>query len=283
MPYPHNLAQSLKLLGPHLATSFAVSQQFSSTHAQAISIRHRRTASGHNITNAPMTIEPTSLEDVASAEIEGAPRSISDSMTSPSEYSGRSTHSPSGSIVGTPGWDPATHGWASNTGTEMIDNYFEAKKRSGQQVPPARPNKKYSGSESKTSVQQASPPDEDAKSPQSDRKRAQPTSPQRPPLRQSISEITESSADKRHSQLHSYGADFNASFGELASSTIEPRTPGGFGHARKPSYPEDMPPPSERLLRTIIDSVPVQIFTAEPETGRLTWVNSKLVLGITCI
>jgi len=39
----------------------------------------------------------------------------------------------------------------------------------------------------------------------------------------------------------------------------------------------DMPPPSERLLRLIIDSLPVQIFTAAPDTGAVTWVNSKFL------
>jgi PAS domain S-box-containing protein len=40
---------------------------------------------------------------------------------------------------------------------------------------------------------------------------------------------------------------------------------------------QDMLPPSERLLRTIIDALPVQIFTAAPSTGSLTWINSKFV------
>ena len=44
------------------------------------------------------------------------------------------------SIAGTPGWDPATHGWTPSrsvggtpgvNSAEMVDNYFDAKKRSG--------------------------------------------------------------------------------------------------------------------------------------------------------
>ncbi|KAI6895523.1 hypothetical protein KC355_g20455 [Hortaea werneckii] len=83
---------------------------------------------------------------------------------------------------------------------------------------------------------------------------------------------------RKHSLLHSYGADFETSFGSLSGGVgLDPVTPE-FGHARKGSYSEDMPPPSERLLRTIIDSVPVQIFTAKPETGQLSWVNSKFLI-----
>ena len=97
-------------------------------------------------------------------------------------------------------------------------------------------------------------------------------------MRNAISQIPDSKLGTRHSQLHSYGADFHSSFGPLAYPSFETQTPGGPGHGRKPSFSEDMPPPSERLLRTIIDSVPVQIFTAEPDTGDLTWVNSKFMI-----
>ena len=322
VPYPHNLTQSLKLLGAHLATSFAIAQQFSSTHSQAISIRHRRTASGHHVSDAPMTIEPTSLEDIVNTDLEEPPGSISGSVTSPSDYSGRSKHSPASSIVGTPGWDPSTHGWASSksvsgtsalTGTEMIDNYFEAKKRSGQRsgsnagaqvqnLTPSRPQQKVASSESKPNAHKPSPPHDgeskhdtfgakapvkEEKSPlrsRSSKEHSPPRSaglitPQRPAMRHSVSGFADSSVDRRHSQLHSYGADLHASFGGLPSaSLVDPHPPSPYGHARKPSYPEDMPPPSERLLRTIIDSVPVQIFTAEPDTGKLTWVNSKFLI-----
>ena len=324
VPYPNNLTQSLKLLGPHLATSYAIAQQFSSSHYQAVTIRHRRTASGNMVTDAPMTIEPTSLADLVNAEIEEPSESLSGSVTSPSEYSSRSKHSPSGSIVGTPGWDPATHGWTSSksvagtpglTGTEMVDNYFDSKKRFNQrsgsnasaqvQGTPVKPVRKVPSSEGKSNLQKSSPNiEQEGKFPQTDRKTrpnlvtkddrspvlqssrqdpspprsAEAASPQRPGLRQSVSAAAVPSADKRHSLLHSYGADLNASFGGLPSPSVEPQSSGAFGHARKNSSPEDMPPPSDRLLRTVIDSVPVQIFTAEPDTGRVTWVNSKFMV-----
>ena len=321
VPYPHNLTQSLKMLGPHLATSYAIAQQFSASHYQPITIRHRRTASGNQVTDAPMTIEPTSLADIVNAEIEG---SISGSVTSPSEYSNRSRHSPAGSIVGTPGWDPATHGWAAGksgsgtpgpTVTEMVDNYFEAKKRSNQrsgsgsgaqnQGTPAKPGRRIPHSEAKSIAQKSSPTIEgEPKFSQSDRKsktslstkedralhlqtsRREPSpprsaeapSPQRSGSKQAVSTIAAPASDRPHSLLHSYGADFNASFGALPSPSVEAKTPGPFGHARKGSYPEEMPPPSDRLLRTVIDSVPVQIFTAQPDTGTVTWVNSKFMV-----
>ena len=82
---------------------------------------------------------------------------------------------------------------------------------------------------------------------------------------------------KRHAVLHSYGADFKASF-ETMPVTAMPRL-GVLhpSHGRSSSVSDvfDMPPPSERLLRTIIDSLPVQIFTAAPGSGTITWVNSR--------
>ncbi|KAI9783966.1 MAG: hypothetical protein M1839_002911 [Geoglossum umbratile] len=86
-----------------------------------------------------------------------------------------------------------------------------------------------------------------------------------------------------HSLLHSYGADFSATFQSLASMASVPRTPttARKGHFRSGSAPViglyEMPPPSERLLRTIIDSIPVQIFTAAPQSGAITWVNSRFL------
>ncbi len=314
VPYPQNLINSLKLLGPHLATSFATSQQFSYTHMPSVSIRHRRTASGRAFSTAPMTVEPTSLADIVNAQMDqpSGLRSGSGSVTSPSEYSSRSKYSPTSSIVGTPGWDPASHFWTNRSvtgtpgmsGTEMVDNYFEAKKRSGQRTSsntnqvqtPARSSRKVPSSESKAGARKPSPPAyEESKLPQSDRKPKakrddkanardrspqllpDPTTTERPVVNRTPSHDGETGAEKRHTQLHSFGADYVSSFGAVATPATEVG-PDFSAQGRGESQQDDMPPPSERLLRTIIDSVPVQIFTAEPDTGRMTWVNQKFMI-----
>ncbi|KAI9857463.1 MAG: hypothetical protein M1813_008213 [Trichoglossum hirsutum] len=103
--------------------------------------------------------------------------------------------------------------------------------------------------------------------------------PQRRPMpRTGVNQV----AQRPHSFLHSYGADFNATFQSLASTSSVPRTTTSrTGHSRSGSAPAiglyEMPPPSERLLRTIIDSIPVQIFTAAPQSGTITWVNSRFL------
>lgn len=313
VPYPHNLTRTLKLLGPHLATSFAIAQQLSTSSAtRALNIRHRRTASGHHPASAPMTVEPATLQDVVDADLEEPSSSVSETMTSPSEYSGRSRISPSGSIVGTPGWDPASHGWTASrsaagtpalTGSEMVDNYFDSRFRpvnrsssSASATTPAKSSKKSSSSDSKSSGR---PAEEDGKSPKSDRKSKQYATNKEDktqtgvPARErslsreaarlnprpSISHLPDIAQVKQHTLLHSYGADFQHSFGTFPTNVSADSRPLGVGaHSRKGSYPEDMPPPSERLLRTIIDSVPVQIFTAQPDSGSLSWVNSKFLI-----
>ncbi|KAG9732543.1 hypothetical protein KCU75_g18417, partial [Aureobasidium melanogenum] len=54
VPYPQNLVQSLKLLGPHLATSYYMAHQYTNAHNQAMGIRHRKSISGHNVGFAPL-------------------------------------------------------------------------------------------------------------------------------------------------------------------------------------------------------------------------------------
>ena len=315
VPYPSNLVQSLQHLGPHLATSLSNAQQFSASTGSILSIKHRRSASGRNVLTSPMTIEPTTLDEIVNADLEDPASAFPDNMTSPSDYSSRSKHSPGSSIAGTPGWDPATHGWTASrsvggtpgvNSAEMVDNYFDAKKRSshrasgsnGAATTPVRTgSRKAPGHENK--------PQTDAEPPRSDRKlrfdalAKEANSPRRPLDREKMSgKLNEALAssqrpemrhtitqtpgpnDKHHSYLHSYGADFQSSFSAISAVTPggEPNVPHYSGHSRKTSYSDEMPPPSERLLRTIIDSLPVQIFTAEPETGKLTWVNSKFLI-----
>ncbi|KAF3086579.1 hypothetical protein TWF102_010985 [Orbilia oligospora] len=94
------------------------------------------------------------------------------------------------------------------------------------------------------------------------------------------------SSYKHHTRLHSRGADFGASFPTIASSSNVPMSPG-FGDKNPLKTPllnqqfegsqKNMPPPSNKLLRTIIDAIPVHVFTAAPQTGETTWVNSRML------
>lgn len=88
-----------------------------------------------------------------------------------------------------------------------------------------------------------------------------------------------------HTLLHSYGADYSATFQSLAATTSLPGTPSGrrpgsssrMSISAPSSQYHQMPPPSNKLLRTIIDSIPVHVFTAAPYTGDITWVNARML------
>ena len=116
VPYPLQLSSSLKILAPHLATSLYNARQHTDLEKRLAGVsRHQ--------------YNPLNLRDPNQ-------RGDTESVTSNSEYSGPSLHSPRGSTVGTPGWDIAGQGSydelnrpLSETTTEASDNYFGPRKR----------------------------------------------------------------------------------------------------------------------------------------------------------
>ncbi|KAJ4375024.1 hypothetical protein N0V83_002103 [Neocucurbitaria cava] len=287
VPYPRNLTNSLKHLGPHLATSFSNAWQYTNAQAQVASIRQRRIT-----TDASLHSEQGSLDDLLHLDLEDITTSAAGSVTSPSDYSGRSRHSPGGSITGTPGWDTSSLGFSSKhsvggtpghlAGSEAVESYFDSKKKmsrtpiqpvtSGHDQSARKPEKRQGKRVSVNPV--AKEAEDDVVTPRNEM-----------PLKEEASGARRTQpqgpSKHGHSLLHSYGADFSSSFQSLpAATTPGGRPPATPGHARRNSITEtfEMPPPSESLLRTIIDSLPVQIFTAAPNTGAITWVNSKFLI-----
>jgi PAS domain S-box-containing protein len=291
VPYPRNLTNSLKHLGPHLATSFSNAWHFTNAQAQVASVRQRGvTTDSSGGISRPSDTE--SLDDLLHLDLEGITNSAAGSVTSPSDYSGRSRHSPGDSLTGTPGWDTSSVGFSSKqsiggtpghlAGSEAVESYFDARKQQGKtsneqafsshdpnvRKSDKRPSKRVTVNLVAEQVrEQVHEPRHDRalKDENSSARRAQ----------------VQGAHGRSHSVLHSYGADFSSSFQSLPAAT----TPGGGtsapkGPAKGPSITEtpEMPPPSESLLRTIIDSLPVQIFTAAPNTGVITWVNSKFLI-----
>ena len=289
VPYPRNLTNSLKHFGPHLATSFSNAWQFSNAQAQAAGHAQRRFGTGQPIGMAPMADAET-LGDLMHLDLENIGHSAGGSVTSPSDYSSRSRQSPGGSITGTPGWDASTLGLSSKhsigstpghlAGSEAVESYFDAKKRTNRSGLYEQNRKPEQHASKRVGINNpAETPEDDVPTPRNERSSAEETSTPR------RARPHPSSGHRGHSLLHSYGADFSSSFQSLpAATTPGARTPAiPAAHARSSSLSENqsapmMPPPSENLLRTIIDSLPVQTFTALPTTGALTWVNSKFLI-----
>jgi len=94
---------------------------------------------------------------------------------------------------------------------------------------------------------------------------------------QKMMAATASSTSHRHTQLHSYGADFASTFQSLPpSSTIGrgiPHPPSRTGSIAQ----TDMTPPSDKLKGLILDSLPAHVFVALPQTGEIVWVNSRFL------
>ncbi|KAI4953254.1 hypothetical protein J4E86_006795 [Alternaria arbusti] len=289
VPYPRNLTNSLKHLGPHLATSFSNAWHFTNAQAQVASVRQRRMTAGTS-GGISLPSDSDSLDDLLHLDLEDITNSAAGSVTSPSDYSGRSKHSPGDSIAGTPGWDTSSVGFSSRhsmggtpghlTGSEAVESYFDARKQYGKTLnaPTSTPLEQAARKTDKRPAKRvtvnpvAEQANDDASKARND-KPDESLSTRRAQM--------QSNSNRGHSFLHSYGADFSSSFQSLPSAT----TPGGkphasHGHVRRPSITEtsEMPPPSESLLRTITDSLPVQIFTAAPNTGAITWVNSKFLI-----
>jgi len=85
-------------------------------------------------------------------------------------------------------------------------------------------------------------------------------------------------ASRGHSYLHSYGADYATTFQSLGTAAfVSGRRSGSTRRRAGHLNIHEMPPPSNRLLRTIIDSIPVHVFTAIPGTGVITWVNARML------
>ncbi len=106
-----------------------------------------------------------------------------------------------------------------------------------------------------------------------------PLSPRRQAMR-TASNQAPAKSERLHTQLHSYGADFGATFQSLPTTSTNPSKAATVtkAHARtgSTSAPSDyMPPPSDRVKGIMLDSLPMHIFIALPPTGEIVWVNSR--------
>ena len=321
VPFPKNLSESLKLLGPHLATMLSNAEHFTNALNQASSVFSQRMASGSYLSLSLDARDNASLENLVHFDMDDIRSSTAGSITSPSDYSGCSKNSPGPSASGTPNLEPSslshmqrpslvtTPGMSG--GSEGVESYFDSV-RGGH-------NRRFSGNMPLNMQQQAhselksSPVAEQSlaaamyatrldeghgtsKPHLRSRLRSYVKPGERPEYdseressalqigrqKSGLAQQLDSGTKRPRTLLHSLGADFSSSFQSLPAATAplsRLQTSSALERRDSPkgdSY--DMPPPSERLLRTIIDSLPVQIFTAEPTTGLLSWVNSKFLV-----
>ena len=305
VPYPQSFIDSLVFASPHIATSYNVAMQLE--NARLLPAKITGLSEPHSAAKAAIK-EGLGLRGYLPVDTAYSSSSVTASTASPSDYSGRSKHSPEGSRAPTPTQDPTSPG--PNIREKRLGSFSS---EAGYEVSEVRKRASYVRSTSNGVVPQSlekvmaqgSRPDSPASGhrPSSSHgykdvlsRTSEHSGYRRPdnalplssgsealegrvvdPLAQVIPASRErttadtegdhptSKSTKRHTLLHSLGADFTASFQSLPAASTT-------------SEKNEMPPPSDNLLRTIIDALPCQIFTAHPRDGKVTWVNSKYLV-----
>lgn len=294
VPYPRNWYESLESLGPHLATSFHTCCQnsmISERLERALDLQSELHQGVGRIANIgePFALG-LGLDSLLQYDNDDTTSTTIESLTSPSEgtsiYSG---HSIAGSPAGTPGL----------TAHEPQQSYFDLRNRqslersrSGSVLSPSSAAMPLSSRIISGDHRSALRSLETPRSGPDDRKKHESattsydrTSTHRAPTKSSKQSSHTTGTSTYHdsheqgSTLHSRGADFKTSFPTLplAASRSPARSKARKG-PQSPSLSEFNPVGiSDNLIRILIDAVPVQIFMADPENMKITWVNSKFL------
>jgi len=282
IPYPSHLRHSLEHLSPHLATTFSLARHYTNLETELIGLQKRRPqASGFRTLEPdgrPLSDPNAALTFLAernlAVEEEGTPRdSIAGSTTSPSDHSGLS-HSAICSPVATPGREAKVgRRLLLSPSRAGVEGYFGRPPRS---VPPEfcgqRARRHSDGFER--------PPSLDALESSSGQAFRQPEDVQPAIPRRLKEKLKQPTAEtpRRHTKLHSCGADFASTFQSLpSSSTIFSFQPTGAPSSSTTSRQADLTPPSDKLKSLILDFLPVHVFVALPQTGEIVWVNSRFL------
>ena len=266
VPYPPNLRQSLAFLMPHLTTSFCLAQRYSQLERQ-LSSKVESPRYGHLLgLGGTFSDASSELELVAglsghvsySVGDNNNPVSTHTSMTSPSDRSS-AKYSPAISVLGTPGFELGHAGFGSATqspvvtsrsGGEGSDSYFNVPhhKTSRDNPPQTRPRLWKSRTNIEASV---------------------PVSPGKP--------VAKSTAIEDHNPQDSF----------VASPLQEIRPPHVLSPTQQSSrqastnslyaqLQRELPRPfSDTIAQLMLNSIPLHLYLAKPQSGEMIWTNSK--------
>lgn len=262
VPYPRNWAESIEMLGPHLATSFHTCYQNS-----MISDRLDHALDRQSTNNEPFALG-LGLDTLLQYENDDANSSTIGSLASPSEgHSVYSGHSPAASPAVTPGQmisSESTHSYFDFSKTRYISNDHRSALRHLEGLPMTK-EEKHGKSQREASFKR-----DQSASKRHDRPSSRNShQPNDPPARHGYP-----------STLHSRGADFKASFPTLpvaASKGMRRSKAAQSSYSPTSAAESNAVGISDSLVRMVIDTIPVQIFIADPRTCRIRWVNSKFL------
>ncbi|KAJ1337986.1 two-component system, sensor histidine kinase and response regulator [Microdochium nivale] len=329
IPYPSNLRHSLQHLGSHLATSFSLCSHYSMLETEVLGLDRKRPPTagfgGVDLDGRPIQ-NPSTLGnnnyDALSSQYHSH-LSVTDSMTSPSDYSTRSRSIAGSPAANTPSWEPKSSSLATERRPAVLspapntsDGYFNTRPRNfslgedtaidltlarGGRINKGLPEQEQSHRRSGSIRQTADTPsilenqhaetskhetDDKSSTRRSSKSSGDPASnPGEPDPAQETSEkplrpsgyAGLGTSGQKHTLMHSYGADFAATFQSLPSSSSMVTKPTTSQSRTQPPTTAQfsMLPPSDRLKSFMLDSLPVHVFVALPVTGEIVWVNSR--------
>lgn len=294
VPYPRNWTESLARLGPHLATSFHTCYQNSMIHDRLQQALERQSTFSQGFALPHRGGEPFALglglDSLLQYDYDDTTNSTVGSLATPSEsYSANSNRSAPSSPTGTPVQPSAS--------PDTALGYFDVRKRQSLErtrssglVAQAQSNSQNTlrsvSGDHRTALRKldegAGVNKDDRQARSIPRSRGDQTAAKRSDVKtkRATQAADKSSGHDHTALLSSRGADFKASFPTLPAAAVR------GGHRSRshrssysPSSGRDSSPVgiSDNLIRILIDSLPVQVFTADPVTGRITWVNSKFL------
>lgn len=260
VPYPSNLRQSLAHLMPHLTTSFCLAQQYSQLERQVTS-KVDAPRYGH-LLGLGGTFSDASSELELVAGLSGhVGYSVGDetsiytraSVTSPSDRSS-TKFSPAVSNMGTPGFELAQVGFGSNNqspalrSSDIADGYFNVQNQHSKlprdNIPQQRHrlSKSTSCKDTPDKVTRKTPPVETTNLQDSNFVVASPLQEMKPPATFSPTQPSrQTSTNSFYSQLH-----------------------------------RDLPRPiPDTIAQLMLNSVPLHLFLAKPQSGEMIWTNTK--------
>jgi signal transduction histidine kinase len=264
VPYPPNLRQSLAFLMPHLTTSFCLAQNYSRLERQ-LSLKVESPRYGHLLgLGGTFSDASSELELVAglsghvsySVGDSNNPMSARTSVTSPSDRSAR--YSPAISALGTPGFELSHTGFGSASQSpgiisrygEGYDGYFNVPqhKLSRDNPPQTRPRL----SRPRTTLDSATP-----------------VSPGKP--------LPKPTAIEEHSSNDSFATSpLQEIRNPHAVSPTQQSSRQASTNSLYAQLQRELPRPfSDTIAQLMLNSIPLHLFLAKPQSGEMIWTNSK--------
>lgn len=270
VPYPANLRQSLSYLMPHLTTSFCLAQQYTQLERQ-VNCRFEASRYGQLLgLGGTFSNENSELELVAglSSQVsngltDDASQSPDIAFSSPGERSTSTRFSPSLTQLGTPGLSlnhpvPETSsnpnfspGVSTKHGNDAVDSYFNVKRSKSLRESIGPHRSRLSKTKQNVVASTPSSPGSCSGKPSQECALQDPSLVMESPVRESnpaASAISLTHTSSRHTSTNSLYAQLHR---------------------------ELQRPFPDTIAQLMLNSIPLHLFLAKPQTGEVIWTNTK--------